>query len=102
VPPAQRPRFYLVIGEYRRRMINERRPISKRPGRINPRGSGALYSPRESYTKLALSSPALSPQMQLINMGPSPFPVGPVSAQSSSKQTDDSARRGRGELRRGF
>ncbi len=27
VPPAERPRFYLVIGEYRRSMINERRPI---------------------------------------------------------------------------
>ena len=37
-------------------MINERQPILNQPGGINPRGSSALYSPRESYTKLALSS----------------------------------------------
>ena len=33
---------------------NELRPISNQPGRINPRGSGALYSPSEFYTNCSI------------------------------------------------
>jgi len=57
VPPAQGPRFYLVIGEYQEAQYR-RTPahLQSARGSINTRRSGALYSPNESYTKLTLSS----------------------------------------------